>query len=345
VNAHQLDGLASLKGYIPSPLGSPAKPNQPGSSGSLFGGPNDSAQLQRMSTAPDITSMLSQSQTASMSDLRRAPRGGGGGGTSGTQQGQGQGNGGNSSRPSSRQQFGELRALDRAVTADQTMRRPLPTDTVRDTSALDNTRTRMRQDMGVSQSLSSLSALRSASFNATTNSATNNMSNTNNTYNSTPSHSATQVTFNEALKKSWHAVLRECHRADPQSFGQIPRADFVAAMRVADPQRKLADEGVQQLTDSFLLPNGNVNYLLCFRKYLTDLTKNSAQLSILAKSAHKTVAFQRTNSLPVPIENDMAAATAGVGAGVGNHPKIVDHVGEEHHNHPWEFNYERKAVS
>ena len=36
------------------------------------------------------------------------------------------------------------------------------------------------------------------------------------------------------LKKIWHQVLRECHRADPERNGQVSRNIFIAALQKSD---------------------------------------------------------------------------------------------------------------
>ena len=36
------------------------------------------------------------------------------------------------------------------------------------------------------------------------------------------------------LKRVWHVVLKECHRADPERNGQVSRATFISALQMAD---------------------------------------------------------------------------------------------------------------
>jgi hypothetical protein len=42
------------------------------------------------------------------------------------------------------------------------------------------------------------------------------------------------------LKKVWHAVLRECHRSDPDRTGQVGRAQFIAALEKANLSQVLS---------------------------------------------------------------------------------------------------------
>ena len=39
---------------------------------------------------------------------------------------------------------------------------------------------------------------------------------------------------NSDLKRVWHVVLKECHRADPERIGQVSRATFISALQKAD---------------------------------------------------------------------------------------------------------------
>ena len=44
---------------------------------------------------------------------------------------------------------------------------------------------------------------------------------------------------NSDLKRVWHVVLKECHRADPERIGQVSRATFIAALQKADTGKVL----------------------------------------------------------------------------------------------------------
>jgi len=115
-----------------------------------------------------------------------------------------------------------------------------------------------------------------------------------------------------ALKKIWHAVLRECHRADPSQTGQITPEEFVAALKKADSFNTVTNEAIDRLCENYMISNGNINYLLCFRSYLNDLTNSNATLSMMSSSLVS----------PKKLDSDLAQSIA-----------------DSHHNHPWEFDY------
>lgn len=74
------------------------------------------------------------------------------------------------------------------------------------------------------------------------------------------------------LKQIWHQVLKECHRSDPERSGQVSRNVFISALQKADNGKTMTAESMNKLADSYTLSNGLVNYLFCFRSYLSDLT-------------------------------------------------------------------------
>eukprot|EP01036_Dinobryon_divergens_P032163 gene32163-41698_t len=78
--------------------------------------------------------------------------------------------------------------------------------------------------------------------------------------------------FDSELKQVWHVVLKECHRADPERNGQVSRATFISALQKADTGKTLSLDSVNKLADDYILPNGMVNYLYCFRNYAGDIT-------------------------------------------------------------------------
>lgn len=49
-----------------------------------------------------------------------------------------------------------------------------------------------------------------------------------------PSKSAGSLTGGNDMRKVWQAVLRDCHRSDPQRTGQIARTAFIAAISHAN---------------------------------------------------------------------------------------------------------------
>ena len=48
------------------------------------------------------------------------------------------------------------------------------------------------------------------------------------------------------LKRIWHVVLKECHRADPDRSGQISRSIFISALQKAD-SGKVIKQALNQL--------------------------------------------------------------------------------------------------
>lgn len=127
----------------------------------------------------------------------------------------------------------------------------------------------------------------------------------------------------DALKKIWHAVLRGCHRADPDQIGQVSKQEFIAAVEMADVTKSMELDQISTLADSYLLANGRINYLLCFRNYLSDLTQSSSTLSILANS---------TSTLKIPriLKDGEQYREGGV-----NHPWLYDYKREKHQEPYW----------
>lgn len=79
----------------------------------------------------------------------------------------------------------------------------------------------------------------------------------------------------DELRRMWQAVLRECHRSDPERCGQVSRAVFIAALEKCNVDKSMAPQTMNKLADTYTLSNGLVNYLHLFRSYLTDMTSKS----------------------------------------------------------------------
>lgn len=76
----------------------------------------------------------------------------------------------------------------------------------------------------------------------------------------------------DEMKPIWQSALRSCHVADPKAVGQVSRKEFIHALETANSHGKMSAQAIARLADSYTLSNGLVNYLLCFRSYLGELT-------------------------------------------------------------------------
>lgn len=135
-------------------------------------------------------------------------------------------------------------------------------------------------------------------------------------------------TSTDMLKKIWHSVLRECHRSDPDRIGQVSKAVFVAAVQTSDTSKTMTQADCDRLASTYQLPNGRVNYLLCFRNYLSELTHTSSTLTLMADSA---MSLSRKEK---PDPNSLS-----ISLGTGSFPLNKEAM---NHTHPWQFTYSRE---
>lgn len=143
-------------------------------------------------------------------------------------------------------------------------------------------------------------------------------------YDWTAANNSTLHLENPELRKTWQAVLRECHRSDPERTGQVNRITFISALEKGQVSKVMSIEGMNKLADQYTLSNGLINYLLLFRTYLHDLSRQSSMESLLhAKS---------TNSLDISPNITKAHDTGPV------HPWEFGYKRERHPDHPYWFN-------
>eukprot|EP00597_Dinobryon_sp_UTEXLB2267_P001077 CAMPEP_0170069002 /NCGR_PEP_ID=MMETSP0019_2-20121128/7808_1 /TAXON_ID=98059 /ORGANISM="Dinobryon sp., Strain UTEXLB2267" /LENGTH=692 /DNA_ID=CAMNT_0010276873 /DNA_START=292 /DNA_END=2370 /DNA_ORIENTATION=- len=118
------------------------------------------------------------------------------------------------------------------------------------------------------------------------------------------------------LKRIWHMVLKDCHRADPERNGQVSRTVFISALQKADTSKSMSADAMNKLADEYILSNGLVNYLYCFRNYLNEMTGMEAT-EMNNNTMNKSATFSST--LPMGM-------------------KTV----ELRPLHPWDFEYKRE---
>ena len=114
---------------------------------------------------------------------------------------------------------------------------------------------------------------------------------------------------NGDLRRIWQLVLRECHRQDPERSGCVNRRAFINALELASASKVMSAEAMSKLADKYDAGFGLVNYLACFRTYLTALTSQS-----------QATLKDKDSSLNTKAE-----------------------VRENRAHHPWEFGYEKRA--
>jgi hypothetical protein len=161
--------------------------------------------------------------------------------------------------------------------------------------------------------------------------------------------SSKQQPVNDDLRRIWQAVLRECHRSDPDRSGQVSRTAFIGALEkanfgkvsesarlamfssnplyatVADNIRHcfliqtMTAQAMNQLADSYTLSSGLINYLSCFRTFLNDLAGTETSSSTNAQS------LSRSASLPADAFEASGPPTL-----------LLRPI------HPWDFDYKRE---
>ena len=78
------------------------------------------------------------------------------------------------------------------------------------------------------------------------------------------------------LRRIWQGVLRECHRHDPDRTGCVSRLAFIRSVESANNNKgQMSPESMSKLADKYDAGYGLVNYLACFRMYLTGMTANA----------------------------------------------------------------------
>jgi hypothetical protein len=73
------------------------------------------------------------------------------------------------------------------------------------------------------------------------------------------------------LRRKWTIVLRECQKSDPERTGIVPRSDFLAALDFAAMGKNMTPELRNKIADTYMVADGKVDYLTCFRNYLNEL--------------------------------------------------------------------------
>ncbi len=76
------------------------------------------------------------------------------------------------------------------------------------------------------------------------------------------------------LRRIWQRVLRECHKSDPERSGCVSRVMFIRALDAANIGKTMSAQTMSSLADRYDAGYGLVNYLACFRTYLTSMTAN-----------------------------------------------------------------------
>lgn len=115
--------------------------------------------------------------------------------------------------------------------------------------------------MGGTSSLSSSQSL--SSINNSNNNNNNNNSNSNSINNKPDRKPASNVSSD--LRKVWHAVLKDCHKADTERSGFVSRDVFIMSMMRANA----TPQSIGTLIEKHGTSDGKVDYLGCFRAFLS----------------------------------------------------------------------------
>lgn len=104
------------------------------------------------------------------------------------------------------------------------------------------------------------------------------------------------------LRRIWQNVLRECHRKDPDRSGTVNRIAFINALEVSNAKSVMSPETMSKLADKYDAGFGLINYLACFRNYLTAMTSTAIAPEFKDKSANQSKAEIRENRALHPWE-------------------------------------------
>ena len=105
-----------------------------------------------------------------------------------------------------------------------------------------------------------------------------------------------------SVRKTWAAVLKDCHRYDPEGLGCVSREDFVAALMNGNLKDSLDEVSMDELAVQYAIVGSEgrmVDYVQCFKTFLTDAADrflpSDSQLD-----AEKSAKLKSTQSIARP---------------------------------------------
>ena len=88
-------------------------------------------------------------------------------------------------------------------------------------------------------------------------------------YTHTLIHSYTHTLIHSYTHTLIHYIHSYTHTLiDPKQLGHISKNLFIAALQKADKTNHMSLDEMAKLADTYVVSNGKVNYILCFRQFL-----------------------------------------------------------------------------
>ena len=82
-------------------------------------------------------------------------------------------------------------------------------------------------------------------------------------------------------RRNWQAVLRECQKVDASRTGLVYRETFLDAVAKSGLTTTLGAQSLSEISDQFMVKDGQVDYLSCFRTYLNGAVSKVQRSFIL----------------------------------------------------------------
>lgn len=121
------------------------------------------------------------------------------------------------------------------------------------------------------------------------------------------------------VRCTWAAVLKDCHRSDPEGMGCVTREEFLYALMNGNLRETLDEYGMEELASRYAIPGSEgrmVDYLLCFKTYLLEAAGKFVPSDLqLASEASKRDEHAKPGRKPGGLK------------------------------HPWDFDYKREKNS
>jgi hypothetical protein len=85
-------------------------------------------------------------------------------------------------------------------------------------------------------------------------------------------------------RRNWQAVLRECQKVDASRTGLVYREVFLDAVAKSGLTTTLGAQSLGEIADQFMVKDGQVDYLSCFRTYLHGVVSKVRRSSMLTST-------------------------------------------------------------
>jgi len=122
-------------------------------------------------------------------------------------------------------------------------------------------------------------------------------------------------------RRNWQAVLRECQKVDGTRTGLVYREVFLEAVAKSGLTKTLGAQSLSEIADQFMVKDGQVDYLSCFRTYLHGIVSKVCDIfgpdpRPSCSACNRTDRSKKT--FPLLISNSCRTRTAPVSSRAGN---------------------------